>query len=110
MKDIHDIANVIDQDVIEFLVRPESLLELLLIWESDCEFERWISLLRDFYNLSANVNAFAPAWSNNRQKIARAAANRQDFFAAPPENEEAGLTVRNSICYDLSNLRAEQQF
>src|SRR5881397_721870 len=35
---------------------------------------------------------------------------RAPFFAAPPKNEEAGLAVRNSIRYDLSSLRAEQQF
>src|SRR6188472_1001822 len=46
LKDIHGIANVAKENVIEFLTRFEDLLELVLIRESDCELEGRISLPR----------------------------------------------------------------
>jgi hypothetical protein len=45
------------EDVIEFFVWLESVLELLLVRESDGKFARWTALLCDFYNLRADVNA-----------------------------------------------------
>jgi hypothetical protein len=75
LKHIYGVANIVEENVIEFLIRRESLLELLLVWESDREFEGRISLLRDFNNLSADVNTLALTWPDNGQKIARVAAN-----------------------------------
>jgi hypothetical protein len=68
------------EDVIEFFVWLESVLELLLVRESDGKFARWTALLCDFYNLRADVNAFALTGMENSQKIARAAANRENFL------------------------------
>ena len=42
LKHIHRIANVVKEDVIEFFVRLESLLEFLLVWKSDRKFKRRI--------------------------------------------------------------------
>ena len=81
MKHIHGIADIVEEDVIKFVAWSESLLELFLVWERDREFEGWISLLCDFHNLSADVNAFARIWLDNSQKIAGAATNREDLFA-----------------------------
>ena len=76
LKHIHRIADIVKEDVIEFLVWLESLLELLLVWKGDREFKRWISLLCDIHDLMADLNAFAITWPDNRQEIAGAAANR----------------------------------
>ena len=42
LKHIHRVANVVKEDVIEFFVRLESLLEFLLVWKSDRKFKRRI--------------------------------------------------------------------
>src|SRR6266540_1232366 len=80
LKDIHRITDVVKEDVIEFFVWLESPLELFLVRESDGEFEGWTSLLCDFYNLRTDVNAFTLTGLENRQKIAGAAANRENLF------------------------------
>jgi hypothetical protein len=76
LKYVHGVANVVEENVVEFLTCPECLLKLVLVWESDCEIGRRIPLLRDFHYLSADVDAFAIAWSNGSQKVAGPASNR----------------------------------
>src|SRR6266498_4496148 len=80
LKHIHRIADVVKEDVIEFFVWLESALELVLVRESHGKFERWTSLLCDFYNLRADVNGFALTGLENSQKIAGAATHRENFF------------------------------
>ena len=62
LKHIHGVADIVEEDVIEVLLRTENLPELVLVRKSDREIERWIPLLRDFHYLGADVDAFAVAW------------------------------------------------
>jgi hypothetical protein len=65
LKNVHGVANIIEENVVECLALPECLLELVLVWESDCEVEGGITLLRDFDYLGADIDAFAPSWSDD---------------------------------------------
>jgi hypothetical protein len=80
LKDIHCVADIIKEDVIEFLLWLENSAELLLVWESHCKLKGRISLPSDFDNLRTNVNAFAFSWLDDGQKIASAASNREHSF------------------------------
>ena len=71
LKHINRVADIVEEDVIEFLLRTENLPKLLLVRERDCEFERWISLLRDIHYLGADVDAFAVAWPDGSQEDGR---------------------------------------
>ena len=70
MKHIHRIADIVKEDVIEFLVWLESLLKLLFVRKSHREFEGRISLLCDFHNLGADIDTFAVAWPDGSQNVA----------------------------------------
>jgi hypothetical protein len=76
LKDVHGVANIIEEDVVECLTWPECLLELVCIWESDSEIEGWVPLLRDFHHLGANIDAFPITWSDGSQKVAGVTTNR----------------------------------
>jgi hypothetical protein len=65
LKDIHGVANIIEEDVIELLVPTENFPELIFVRERDYKIEGWIALLRDFDYLGANVDTFALAWPNS---------------------------------------------
>ena len=98
LKHIHRIADVVKEDVIEFFIWLESLLKLLLVRESYGEFEGRTSLLCDFYNLRADVNAFTLTGLENSPKDCRCRSEPRGLFsAAPPKNEEAAPAARNSI-------------
>jgi hypothetical protein len=76
LKDVYRIANIVKQNIVEFLVWSECLLELVLVRKSDYEIERWIPLLRDFGYLGADIDAFPDVWPDGSQKVASAASNR----------------------------------
>jgi hypothetical protein len=76
LKHIYGIADIVEENVVEFLLRVESLLELLLVWKGDRKFKGCISLLCDIDDLIADLDAFATAWPDNGQQVAGAAANR----------------------------------
>ena len=80
LKHIHRIADIVKEDVIEFLVWLESLLKLLFVRKSHREFEGRISLLCDFHNLGADIDTFAVAWPDGSQNVAGIAANREDLL------------------------------
>src|ERR1043166_4727834 len=78
LEHIHRVPNVVKQDVIEFLIRLESLLEFLLVWKSDAKFKGRMSLPRDVYDLTTDVDAFALTRLNDGQKVTDVAANRSE--------------------------------
>jgi hypothetical protein len=80
LKDIDRVADIVKQDIIEFLLWFENSAELLLVRESHRKLKGRISLLCDFDNLRTNVNAFAFSRLDNGQKIASAAPNREHSF------------------------------
>jgi hypothetical protein len=76
LKRVHGVANIIEENVVECLSWPECLPELVLVWESDCEIEGGIPLLRDFHYLVADLDAFPITWSDGSQKVAGVTTNR----------------------------------
>ena len=76
LKHIYGIADIVEENVVEFLVQIESLLELLLVWKGDREFKGWVSLLCDIHDLIADLDTFPTTRPDNGQEVASAAANR----------------------------------
>jgi hypothetical protein len=61
-KYIYRIADIVKQNVIEFVAWRECLPKLVLVWERDFETKGRIPLLRDFHYLVADIDAFASTW------------------------------------------------
>src|SRR5437899_12035784 len=70
LKHIHRIADIVKEDVIEFLVWLESLLKLLFVRKTHREFEGRMSLLCDFHNRGAHIDTFPLAWPGGSHKLA----------------------------------------
>ena len=76
--------------------------ETFLVWESDCEIEGWVPLLRDFHHLGANIDAFPITWSDGSQKVAGVTANREHpFLRFHQESKKTGqqFVVVFVACY-----------
>jgi hypothetical protein len=64
----------------------ECLPKLFLVSESDCEIEGWVPLLRDFYYLGADIDAFLITCSDGSQKVAGSQRTESTLFCGSTRN------------------------